>query len=132
MSSPLRLVTPAGASSETAVGAGAAPVRVGDVVHVLEPVRAPSGRVVRRGRYPVLAVEPGGAVVSPWRPDTSGLSAMYQRPSEDERQPPSSGGRGVAVPIAAQDTTVRLLPGEWTHYADGGVRTIDDHPLQTD
>lgn len=105
MSSPLRLVP-----------TGGSPLRVGDRVRVPEPVTTASGRRVRRGTYPVLAVR-GRAVVVPWRPDTSDLPRIYHPPSAEGVR------AGAPVPLAAQPTSVTLYPHEYTAFAEG------DRPL---
>lgn len=113
----------------------ACPVDAGDVVHVPEPVPMPCGRVVRKGRYAVLRVEPTPAehaglgpyrLVVEARLDCSRLPRRFHPPSTEERT------AGAEVPLAAQPTRVCLYPGQFTAFAGDGVGTLPDHPLQTD
>lgn len=104
MSSALRLVTPGEtappAAGATSPGDVASPLRPGDVVRVERAVEAPSGRRVRAGRYPVLRVESGRVVVVRWRPDCAGLGGRFDEPGSPARD----------------ETTARLLPGDYTAY----------------
>lgn len=113
-----------------------APVRVGDAVHVPEPVTLPSGRRLPRGPYAVLAVErtpDEHRHLGPYRlvveatPDTSRLhDRRMHRPSADEIRD------GATVPLAAQAGRFYVYPGDFTRYRSGHVETLPDHPLQTD
>lgn len=97
-------------SALTLAASTGCPVCIGDTVRVETPVELPSGRVLRRGTYPVAAIESrdeGFAVVVHARLEV-----------------------GKGRPMSAT-TGIRLDPGQWAHFASGSPEPIPDASYQT-